>query len=89
VYRFVVTHGIAGCRGRIVGRGSYFGDDFLLRPSYLRPYSAVSLGYLNVLTLTRDAFYDLLAPQKYPRVLVSTRVRASCMAVYVLELLGS
>ncbi len=61
--------GIVGRRGRIVGTGSYFGEDIILS-NFIRNYSVMSLSYLDVYRLDREDLLNELRNDKFPRIAV-------------------
>ncbi len=66
-HRYLVKKGIVGRRGQIVSAGSYFGEDIILNDSYVRNYGVMSLSYLDVFRLDREALIEQLQFNKFPR----------------------
>ena len=67
LYRFFITQGIVGRWGRVVAAGRYVGEDMIVR-DYVRNYAVSTLSYVDAFRLERDAVFELLENDKFPRV---------------------
>ncbi len=65
----MIKRGLVAKCGMIIGRGQYFGDDFLLT-AYFRPYVVRSLTYLDCFTLDATVLSRLFQYGQFARVQV-------------------
>ena len=65
--RFFITQGIVGRWGRVVTAGLYVGEDMIVT-EYVRNYTVSTLSYVDAYRLERDALFELLENDKFPRV---------------------
>ena len=67
--RYIVQKGVVAKQGSVVGRGMYFGDDFLLT-TYFRPYVVRTLTYLDCFLLENTVIHKLFQYGQFPHVQV-------------------
>ena len=68
-HMYMIKKGVVAKQGHIVGRGMYFGDDFLLT-SYFRPYVVRTLTYMDCFLLDNTVIHKLFQFGQFPRLQV-------------------
>ena len=77
--RYTIKKGLVAKSGTVIGRGMYFGDDFLLT-SYFRPYIVRTLTYLDCFQLDRAVIINLFQFGQFPRLQARTTPTCLCCA---------
>merc|ERR1711920_965427 len=73
---YILNQGLVGRRTRVFPRGSVWGVDFLLaNPVLLEPVDSLALTYVEVTTVSRGVFFELVEKHKVGCPELKRRVR--------------
>ena len=72
---YLLQRGVMASRGRIIGTGSYVGDDFVLHKQR-REYSVRAITYIDVFSLSKKSLEKVLNESTFPTIAPRVRLYA-------------
>ena len=76
---YLLQRGVMASRGRIIGTGSYVGDDFVLHKQR-RDYSVRAITYIDVFSLNKKSLERVLNQSTLPTIAPRVRLYAIQLA---------